>query len=311
MPKRILDDSLLSSPSLAKCSPRAQDAWHRFLLLMDDFGCSEATPRVLLGKGWPLRDDVSEADIRGWLEEYVGAGMAVLWTENERRYVHLTGWFGPHGQRHRDEYDSTTVKGRKGSKRKTPKPPDDLIAAVAAGLRRDADGKPPGTDREIPTEIPSDSVPARETQIPAANPVRTRGDAAPAVPDAVPDAQLRSLRGDPRSGVTAEEWPLTAAVLAACWDRGWEAEWPKGRAAAKQVEAAIGAVTIPVAVDRLMAHVEAERAQRLEPRPWLGWHLEVINPRPKQSKPSAQARPDPSQMDYSQIPEDMCRGTTR
>jgi hypothetical protein len=148
MPKRMLDDSILSSPSLAKCSPRAQDAFPRFILLMDDFGCAEANPRVLVGRGWPLRDDVGERDVWGWLEEYVGAGMAVLWAENERRFVHLTGWFGPHGQRRRVEYDPSSVAGMKGSKRRTPSPPEDLIAAVLAGARRDHDGKPPGVDRE-------------------------------------------------------------------------------------------------------------------------------------------------------------------
>jgi hypothetical protein len=153
MPKRMLDDSILSSPSLARCSPRAQDAFPRFILLMDDFGCAEANPRVLVGRGWPLRDDVNERDVWGWLEEYVGAGMAVLWAENERRFVHLTGWFGPHGQRRRVEYDPATVAGQKGSKRRTPAPPDYLVTAVLAGARRDHDGKPPGVDRETVEEI--------------------------------------------------------------------------------------------------------------------------------------------------------------
>lgn len=166
MPKRILDDSLLSSPSLARCSPRAQDAFPRFILLMDDFGCADANPKTLNGRGWALRDDVTERDVAGWLEEYVAAGMAVLWTVNERRYVHLTGWFGPHGQRKRSEYDPNAPEGtpgRHGSKRKTPAPPADLVDAVVAGFRRDHDGKPPGVDRE-------DEIPARETTVPAANP---------------------------------------------------------------------------------------------------------------------------------------------
>jgi hypothetical protein len=165
MPKRLLDDSFLSSPSLAKCSPRAQDAFPRFILLADDFGCFEAFPRVLVAKGWPYRSDVSEADVWTWLEEYVGVGMACLWTEKERRWCYLTGWTGPHGQKVRAEYDPNAPKGtpgRHGSKRRTPVPPADLVAAVVSGERRVHDGKPPGCDRVDADEFLSDSFPALE-----------------------------------------------------------------------------------------------------------------------------------------------------
>ena len=47
MPKRMLDDSFLTSTSVARCSPRAQDAFPRFILLADDFGCFEVIPRAL------------------------------------------------------------------------------------------------------------------------------------------------------------------------------------------------------------------------------------------------------------------------
>ncbi len=59
MPKRMLDDSLLNSPSIAVLSPRAQDAVPRFILLADDFGCFELHPRTLLAKGWPDREEVA------------------------------------------------------------------------------------------------------------------------------------------------------------------------------------------------------------------------------------------------------------
>jgi hypothetical protein len=125
MPKRMLDSSYLNSPSLDRCSPRAQDNFPRFILLADDFGCFEADTRRLLPLGWTSkRTDVTEAEIWGWLEEYVAAGMAVLWTEKERRWCFLTGWYGEHGQRRRAEYKPDgTQDERKGSKRKTPRPP--------------------------------------------------------------------------------------------------------------------------------------------------------------------------------------------
>lgn len=278
MPKRILDSTLLSSPSLAKCSPRAQDAFPRFILLMDDFGCADANPRILLGAGWPLRNDVTERDVWGWLEEYVVAGMACLWTEKDRRWVHLTGWFGPHGQKHRVEYDPSTVAGRKGSKRKTPEPPDDLVAAVLAGARRDHDGKPPGVDREDAPETVNDSIPARETTGTAPGNTDSRPVPAYAVPDAVADHIHRRPRLASPYPDGQDPHPLTSAVLAGLFDRGIDAAPPAERSAPR-VEEAIRFATIPVAVDRLAVvyanpeaqkpltyHVAAIRGEARKPR---------------------------------------------
>ena len=204
MPKRMLDSSYLNSPSLDRCSPRAQDNFPRFILLADDFGCFEVDTRRLLALGWTSkRIDVTEADIWAWLEEYVAAGMACLWTVNERQFCYLTGWDGEHGQRKREEYNPNAPKGTPaahGSKRQTPKPPADLVAAVLAGERRVHDGKPPGTIRECggaaenppgkpQNTIPNKITPAREIRGSAAD---IRGSAAAPpnsaapVPDPVP-----------------------------------------------------------------------------------------------------------------------------
>ena len=222
MPKRMLDSSYLNSPSLARCSPRAQDSFPRFILLADDFGCFEVDPRRLVVLGWTSdRSDVTPGLLEGWLEEYVGAGMAVLWTENERRYCHLTGWFGPHGQRRRVEYDSETVAGRKGSKRHTPPPPADLVAAVAAGVRRDHDGKPPGVRREDPECSPSNFVPAREITVPAAVPVVSRGTPAPAVAVPVADAYASvATRAAPLAIHLQAQCPKLASAVAAASKAG-------------------------------------------------------------------------------------------
>lgn len=198
MPKRMLDDSLLSSPSMARCSPAAQDAFPRFILLADDFGCFELVDRALVARGWPHRPEVTDALAFGWLEEYVHAGMAVLWEVNERRYCYLTGWDGEHGQRRRAEYDPNAPVGtpaRHGSKRRTPRPPQDLVEAVKSGLRRDRDGLPPGLAAGSPISrpgnggnaagsIPNDFTPAREMAGNGGNSRETREPAAP-VPDPV------------------------------------------------------------------------------------------------------------------------------
>jgi hypothetical protein len=286
MPKRLLDDSYLSSPSLAKCSPRAQDAFPRFILLADDFGCFEVTPRALVGKGWPNRDDVSETDVVAFLEEYVRAGMACLYTAQERRICYLTGWNGPHGQKKRAEYDPNApagTPGRHGSKRRLPAPPADLVAAVVAGARRDHDGKPPGLDREDPEERASDSTPAREMAGSRPAPATVPAVPGPVVPDAVPVAGSHThARAAARLVSPYPEGqdpnPATTAVLAALFDRGRDAA-PPGAGSAARVEAAIKFATIPVAVDRLAAVYANPDAKKP-----LTYHVDAIRgDRPKRS----------------------------
>jgi hypothetical protein len=268
MPKRLIDSSYLNSPSLDRCSARAQDAFPRFILLADDFGCFEADTRRLVALGWSSkRRDVSEADVWSWLEEYVAAGMACLWTEKERRWCYLTGWNGAHGQRKRVEYDPATVAGQKGSKRYTPHPPADLVAAVLAGERRAVDGKPPGTDREDAQESANDSTPARETrgsrEVPAPPPVDSRQ--LPAYAVAVPVAVAGSHPA--RAALVSpfplgqDPHPLTTAVLAALYDRGLDAA-PPGSGSADRVEAAVQSVGIPAAVERLALVYAAPEAKR-------------------------------------------------
>lgn len=205
----MVDDSLLNSPSMAVLSPRAQDAFVRFILLADDFGCFEVSPRQLAAKGWPDREkDVTETDVEAWLAEYATrrapgeAPVAMLWTDRARRWCFLTGWFGKHGQRRRAEYDPKTTAGEKGSKRRTPPPPGDLLAAVMAGEVRLSDGLPPGAPtedelsranpggnaREAENGKPNNSVPARETHDSRPGSADFPRIPAAAVPVAVPAA---------------------------------------------------------------------------------------------------------------------------
>jgi hypothetical protein len=139
MPKRLIDDSLLGPGSLSTCSPRAQDAWPRLILVADDFGCVEVHPVWLKGKAWALRPDVTVEDVASFLEEWSRAGMLFVWDQAGRRYGYLTGWHKPHGQKWRAEYravneeESRGKKARdRGSKRRTPPPPGWLGRRPAA-----------------------------------------------------------------------------------------------------------------------------------------------------------------------------------
>lgn len=93
-------------------------------------------------------------------------------------------------------------------------------------------------------------------------------------------------RGELAPTLRAEEWPLTLQVLEALWAGGWEAAaWPKSRQSAAEVEEAIRVATVPAAVERLLAYAARERAAGLVPKPWLGWHTDVILGRSRSPSP--------------------------
>ena len=264
MPKRMIDDSLLDSRSLEVLSPVAQDQFPRFILLADDFGCFEINPTILRARGWSRRPEVTDSAVEGWLIEYAERQatdpdtgeklppVLMAWTHVGRRYGFLTGWFGPHGQKRRAEYDPQApagTPGRHGSKRRTPAPPADLLAAVMAGNVRAVDGKPPGTDREPTgneeTGNPNNSTPARE---PTGNLPGSDRDAAgkcqvPA--PAVPGAVAVPVPAAPHGGLPFRfekrqtDYPHAAALhlrLAEEWDPfGWTTDPEIANDAVKRV----------------------------------------------------------------------------
>ena len=92
MPTRLLHESFCVSDSIATCSPKAQDAFPRFLLLADNFGVFKVILEALRGRGWPRRPEVRLRDIAGWLIEYVDADMVQLYTCKGQLYAYFLGW---------------------------------------------------------------------------------------------------------------------------------------------------------------------------------------------------------------------------
>lgn len=89
---RLLHENVCTSESLSRCSPKAQDAFPRFMLAADNFGTFQVNAAVLKGKLWPLRRDVRPQDILGWLAEYQQQGMVMLWEDQGKRYGLFTNW---------------------------------------------------------------------------------------------------------------------------------------------------------------------------------------------------------------------------
>lgn len=93
MPKRVLDfDAIWASDKLASCAPwaRAEYAW--MYGLADCNGSFELTnPRVIFGRVYAIREDLSIEHLVRVLEEFRAKGLLFVWEENGKRYGHWTG----------------------------------------------------------------------------------------------------------------------------------------------------------------------------------------------------------------------------
>lgn len=89
VPDRVVKESIGRSQSLSKVSLMANLLWGIFLTVMDDHGCFDARPAIVKAQLFPLRKDVTEEMIEGWLQEYAAPGVEMirLWEElNGVRY---------------------------------------------------------------------------------------------------------------------------------------------------------------------------------------------------------------------------------
>ena len=70
MPNRIIRDGILTSERINALSPAAELFYRRLMSIVDDYGRSEAHPKILLAKCYPLQiDKVTEQDIFAWLTD--------------------------------------------------------------------------------------------------------------------------------------------------------------------------------------------------------------------------------------------------
>lgn len=75
MPNHVIRDRIWVSKKLAQCSLKAALAYPWIYLVCDDWGRFEYEPAVIWRQVFARRDDVSLADVDGWLEEYQKVGL--------------------------------------------------------------------------------------------------------------------------------------------------------------------------------------------------------------------------------------------
>jgi len=93
MMNRLNATSCPCSLRLSKLSMLAEAWWNRMHLAADDWGVFQANPRILKGKLWPLRDDMTIDMIQSLLNEYTETGLVHQFVHKDEKYGFFLGWF--------------------------------------------------------------------------------------------------------------------------------------------------------------------------------------------------------------------------
>jgi hypothetical protein len=93
MPKRVIDfDAIWASDKLASCTPLARAEYTWIYGLADGNGSFELTNlRVIFGRVYAIREDVSLQHLSRVLEEFHHKGLLFRWEANGKKYGHWTG----------------------------------------------------------------------------------------------------------------------------------------------------------------------------------------------------------------------------
>ena len=93
MPKRMLSEGVLTSPTIDKLSVEGELFFYRLLVVCDDHGRMDARPQVLRAKCYPLRvDSVKSAHVEAWVDELASAGLVTRYEHDGTPYVYMTKW---------------------------------------------------------------------------------------------------------------------------------------------------------------------------------------------------------------------------
>lgn len=138
---RMIRAEMAKSPSLNRCSRDAYTMWPWLIMAADSQGRFDAAPRALRNEIYPFRDDVTDAEMRHWLDEYEAVGQIVRWRVGEREYGELVNFHLYHSLRYQaksripkpDEHD-VEVALDKPKEHVEHRLPSDVIAALDNAL---------------------------------------------------------------------------------------------------------------------------------------------------------------------------------
>lgn len=144
MPNRYLRQNYIESETVNKVGWQAEVVWTRLLVVVDDWGRCEASPRLLRAKIFPLKLElVRESDLQRWISECETAGLVRLYEVQGKQYLQMMKW----------------EKGR-ATKSKWPDPPEEImkicfqLQAAVRGCTQTKTFPPTPTPVPTPTPIP-------------------------------------------------------------------------------------------------------------------------------------------------------------
>jgi uncharacterized phage protein (TIGR02220 family) len=93
MPNRILADSILSSETLNELCPEQECLWYRLLVSVDDYGCMDARPLIVLARCYPLRiESIQPSQIETWIHDLARVGLLTLYRVDGKDYLQVSKW---------------------------------------------------------------------------------------------------------------------------------------------------------------------------------------------------------------------------
>lgn len=105
MPGRYIRDGYLTSERVDALSLDAERFYFRLLLVVDDFGRYLANAAILRSMCFPLKGDISTADVTAWLSECIKAGLVKSYAVDGKKYLAIDR-FGQNPRSRKSRYPS-------------------------------------------------------------------------------------------------------------------------------------------------------------------------------------------------------------
>ena len=92
MGNRILKESICHNQRLASVGLFAENLFYRLIVNCDDYGNFLADPRVIKGRLFPLRENLTLNEVEDGLLDLSKAGLVCFYSTEDQDYLHLSGW---------------------------------------------------------------------------------------------------------------------------------------------------------------------------------------------------------------------------
>jgi hypothetical protein len=169
VPSRVIREEINASRSLARVSLQADLTFRALLLVVDDFGRFDGRVCLLRARLFPIRPEITDEIVGGWLDELVTEGCIAFYTIDGEEYMRLPGWEKHRGNQRRRKASIYPDPPEGISNASKPMPrmsgnPQEVTAGVGVGVgvglgvgvgggvTRDADAPPPDPPDPITPE---------------------------------------------------------------------------------------------------------------------------------------------------------------